>query len=89
MHVQKEAADAAEIYLQALEDLEVIREKLTPEFLLVKLQAQESLADARRAEVKGIIEFNIALARVAQSAGTVLDLAYVQTPFKAVSSPGE
>lgn len=89
MHVQKEAADAAEIYLQALEDLEVIREKLTPEFLLVKLQAQESLADARRAEVKDVIEYNIALTRVAQSSGTVLDLGYVQTPFKAVSGPVE
>lgn len=89
MRVQKEAADAAEIYLKALEDLEVIREKLTPEFLLVKLQAQESLADARRAEVKDIIEYNIALTRVAQSSGTVLDLGYVQTPFKTVSSPVE
>lgn len=89
MSVQKEAADAAEIYLQALEDLEVIREKLTPEFLLVKLQAQESLADARRAEVKDIVEYNIAMTRVAQSSGTVLDLGYVQTPFKKVSGSKE
>jgi len=78
IQIQKDAVAAAEIHLQALEDLEVIREKLTPEFLLVKLQAQEALSNARRAEIKAVVDYNIALTRLAQSTGTVLDMRYVQ-----------
>lgn len=85
IQVQKDAAMASEIYLQAIEDLEVIREKLTPEFLLVKLQAQESLADARRAEVKTIVEYNIALTRLAQTTSSLLNLRYVQGPLKSIT----
>ncbi len=75
--IQKDATRAAGIHLQALEDLEVIREKLTPEFLLVKLQAQESLANAMREEIKAVADYNIALTRLAQATGTVIDLSYV------------
>ena len=78
LQVQKDAAEAARIHLQALEDTEMIREKLTPEFLMVKLQAQESLASAQRAEIKSIVDYNIALTRVAQTTSTVLDMRYVQ-----------
>jgi len=82
IQIQKDAVAAAEIHLQALEDLEVIREKLTPEFLLVKLQAQEALSNARRAEIKAVVDYNIALTRLAQSTGTVLDMRYVQPPLQ-------
>jgi outer membrane protein TolC len=85
VHVQKEAAEAAGIHLQALEDTETIREKLTPEFLLVKLQAQETVANAQRAEIKAIVDYNIALTRLAQTTGTVLDLRYVQTALPTTS----
>jgi len=78
IQVQKDAAKAAKIHLQALEDSEAIREKLTPEFLLVKLQAQESLAIAERAEIKAITDYNVSLVRLAQSMGTVLDMRYVR-----------
>lgn len=78
IQIQKDAVAAAEIHLQALEDLEAIREKLTPEFLLVKLQAQEALSNARRAEIKAVVDYNIALTRLAQSTGTVLDMRYIQ-----------
>ena len=76
--VQKEAVEAATIYLQAIEDTEAIREKLTPEFLLVKLQAQETLSNAQRAEIKAITDYSTSLVRFAQSTGTVLDLRYVR-----------
>jgi outer membrane protein TolC len=79
LQIQKDAAEAASIHLQALEDTETVREKLTPEFLLVKLQAQETVANAQRAEIKAIVDYNIALTRLAQTTGTVLDLRYVQT----------
>jgi len=74
IQVQKDTAEAASIHLQALEDSEPIREGLTPEFLLVKLQAQGALADAQRAEIKAIVDFNISLAELAQTTGTVLEL---------------
>ncbi len=78
IQVQKDAVDAAKIYLQAVEDTEEIRDKLTPEFLLVKLQSQETLSNAERGEIKAISDYNIAQVRLAQSMGTVLDMRYVR-----------
>ncbi len=78
IQVQKDAVDAAKIHLQAVEDTEVIRKELTPEFLLVKLQAQETLSNAERAKIKAISDYNISQVRLAQSMGTVLDMRYVR-----------
>ncbi len=78
IEIQQQAIDAAAIHLQALKDTEVIRDKMTPEFLLVKLQAQESLAVAQRRHTKSIADYNIALIRLAQAMGTVLELDYVE-----------
>lgn len=86
IQVQKDAARAARIHLQALEDSEPIRERLTPEFLLVKLQAQESLANAQRAETRSIIDFNISLAELARTSGTVLELHQVKASLPAATS---
>ncbi len=85
IQVQKDTAEAARIHLQALEDSEAVREKLTPEFLLVKLQAQGALADAQRAEIKAIADFNISLAQLAQTTGTVLELHQVSASLPAIS----
>ena len=85
IQVQKETAEAAKIHLQALEDSEPVRERLTPEFLLVKLQAQGALADAQRAEIKAIVDFNISLAQLAQTTGTVLELNQVSASLPAIS----
>jgi len=85
IQIQEEAAQAARIHLQAVEDSEPIREKLTPEFLLVKLQAQGALADAQMAEIKAVADFNISLARLAQTTGTVLELRQVSTSLPIVS----
>ena len=89
IQVQKEAVEAARIHLQALEDSESIRERLTPEFLLVKLQAQEFLASSQRSEIKAIVDYNIALARLAQTTGTVLEMRYVQTALPTASDRTE
>lgn len=86
IQVQKDAVEAARIHLQALEDTEAIRERLTPEFLLVKLQGQEGLASAQRAEIKATVDFNISLAQLAQATGTVLELHQVRTVLPMVSS---
>ncbi len=85
IQIQEQAAQAARTHLQALEDSEAIREKLTPEFLLVKLQAQRTLADAQMAEIKAITDFNISLAQLAQTMGTVLELRQVSTALPIVS----
>ena len=82
--IQKEATESARIYLQALEDSEPIRERLTAEFLLVKLQAQELLAQAERAEIGAIVEFNIATAELAQATGTVLEMHPIKTSLSAL-----
>jgi outer membrane protein TolC len=85
IQIQADAAEAARVHLQAVEDSEPIRESLTPEFLLVKLQAQAALADAQRAEIKAIADFNISLAELAQTMGTVLELRQVSTALSAFS----
>ncbi|MHC4175353.1 MAG: hypothetical protein ACYST5_20780, partial [Planctomycetota bacterium] len=85
IYVQKQTAEAAKIHLQALEDSEPVRERLTPEFLLVKLQAQGALADAQRAEIKAIVDFNISLAQLAETTGTVLELHQVSTSLPVTS----
>ena len=85
IEIQEEAAQASRIHLQAVEDSEPIRERLTPEFLLVKLQAQGALADAQMAEIKAIAGFNISLAQLAQTTGTVLELRQVSTALPIVS----
>ncbi|MHC4726739.1 MAG: TolC family protein [Planctomycetota bacterium] len=85
IQIQADAAEASRIHLQAVEDSEPVRERLTPEFLLVKLQAQAALADARRAEIKAIADFNISMAELAQTMGTVLELRHVSTALPAIS----
>ncbi|MCF7973666.1 MAG: TolC family protein [Phycisphaerae bacterium] len=72
--VQEQATEAATSQLLALEESENIRERLTPEYLQVKLQAQEALATAHRARVSAVVEYNVALAQLAQTTGRVLEL---------------
>jgi outer membrane protein len=84
IEIQREAVKSARIYLQALEDSEPIRERLTAEFLLVKLQAQELLAQAERTEIGAIVEFNIATAELAQATGTVLEMHPIETSLSAL-----
>jgi outer membrane protein TolC len=83
--LQIEAATAARAHLQALEDSEMVRERLTAEFLLVKLQAQEVLAQAERAANSATVEFNIALAELAQATGTVLDLHVIDSSLSNIA----
>ncbi len=85
IQIQTDAAEAARIHLQAVEDSEQVRESLTPEFLLVKLQAQAALADSQRAHIKAIADFNISMTELAKTMGTVLELRQVSTSLPVVS----
>jgi outer membrane protein TolC len=82
LQAQTAALKAAKIHLEALEDSELIREKLTPEFLQVKLQAQANLANAQQGQIKAVVDFNIALVELAQATGTVLQLHHVEAALK-------
>ena len=81
MQAQRAAMDAAKAQLQALEDTEIIRGRLTPEFLQVKLGAQEAVATAARAELRAIIEYNTTLADLDRITGTILETHRVQIAF--------
>jgi outer membrane protein len=87
--IQKDASQAARAQLKALDESEPIREKLTPEFMLVKLQAQETYAQTRRAEINALTEFNIALVELARTTGTVLQLQRVDTALTTVTTASE
>jgi len=73
MRAQHTALEAAQAQLEALEAKER-RTPLSPEFLQVKLQAQESVAEAERAELQAMIEYNSAMSDLARVAGTILDI---------------
>ena len=85
LQIQKDAVAAASTHLQVLEDTEMIRERLTPEFLLVKLQGQDDLATAQRAEVRAVADFNSSLAQLAQATGTVLELHQLRSALPIIS----
>jgi len=70
---QQRAKEAKRVELQALEDTEKIRGLLTPEFLQLKLGAQEQLAAAARLELDALIKYNTALAELTRLTGTLLD----------------
>lgn len=83
MLAQQAAREASALELQALEDTERIRGRLTPEFLQVKLQSQVGLAGAEDAEIRAIVSFNNALARLAQVTGTTLQQHNIQLAAEA------
>jgi outer membrane protein len=83
--LQKEAARAAQAQLKALVESEPIREKLTPEFLLVELQAQDTYAQTRRAEANALAEFSISQAELARLTGTVLRIHRVENALTTIT----
>jgi outer membrane protein len=85
IELQRQAVEAARIHLATLEEAEQIRDRLTPEFLLVKLQAQETYAQTRRAEVAAQTELNVAVAELAQTTGTILDLRMVESSLTSLA----
>jgi len=77
MKEQQRAVEASRNQLSALEASEEIR-RMSPEFLQVKLAAQEGLAEAELAELRSVVAYNTALVELARETGTVLQLHGVQ-----------
>lgn len=71
---QRKAVEALVVQLRAMELTEQEMGRLTPEWLAVKLQAQELLASARSAQVQAAVDYNTAVINLAQVTGTVLHL---------------
>ena len=70
--VQHLAVEESRAQLKALEDIEAIRGALTPEYLQLKLQTQDQVAQAERAELEATVQFNAALAELYRATGTTL-----------------
>ncbi|MEI7836133.1 MAG: TolC family protein [Planctomycetota bacterium] len=71
---QRKAVEALIVQLRAMELTEQEMGRLTPEWLAVKLQAQELLASARSAQAQAAVDYNTAIINLAQVTGTVLHL---------------
>ena len=84
LQVQREAVDAAKKELQALEDIEKIRGRLTPEFLQLKLGAQQAVAAAQRAELQAVVAYNTSMIDLARVTGTVLEMHRVKIVMPAI-----
>jgi outer membrane protein len=63
---------AAEVALTRINARQNSGEPLTPEFVQLKLQLQDSLAEAAQNEAQSIANYNIALAQLEKSKGTIL-----------------
>jgi len=85
LEAQREAAAAARDQLQALKDTEELRGRLTPEFLQVKLAAQESIARAESQAAQALASYNQAMVELAQVTGTVLELNQVKLALSAAT----
>lgn len=83
MQAQKAAMKAARVHLKALEDSE-IRQRLTPEYLNVKLNAQTSVAQAELELIRAIVTYNTAIVELARETGTVLELHRVKLALPAL-----
>jgi len=70
---QHAAVKASEAQLSAIEVTERVRARLTPEFLQLKLQVQQTLASSQQAELQAMVDYNSALADLARITGTTLD----------------
>ncbi len=84
IYAQRRAVVAQREQLEALEATELIRGRLTPEFLRLKLQAQESLAISQRAEIRAVVEYNVTLIQLEEVTGTVLETHRVQLALPSI-----
>ena len=79
LQAQIKNVEAARTYLKTLDDIEEIRGVLSPEFLELRLRAQETLAGAERGQLSATINYNVAMITLHQATGTVLEQYGVET----------
>jgi outer membrane protein TolC len=72
MNIARRARYDAQQALSRINDREKANQPLTPEFVQLKLQIQESLAQAWQDEAQALANYNIALAQLEKAKGTLL-----------------
>lgn len=85
--IRRQALDAAKEQLEALDVLEKIRAKLTPEFLNLKLNAQATVATSQSNLIDAQVLYNVAMLRLSEYTGTVLEQSQVQLSLPVVTQP--
>jgi outer membrane protein TolC len=75
---RSQARLASRRQLSLIQKQQDIGEKIEPSFMLVKLQAQEELANNAREEVSALANYNIAISRLERAKGTLLKYDNVQ-----------
>lgn len=83
--VQTAALEAAEAQVEALDALERLRGQLTPEFLNLKLNAQETVAQAESNQLQALVNYNTAMLDLARTTGAVLEMNQVELALPVVS----
>ncbi len=73
IQARSSARQAASDQLAALQSRQEIGEKLTPEFLEVRLTAQQTYASAELDELQAMINYNLAIERLEVAKGTLLE----------------
>ena len=88
IELDHEVVEAVRVELQAMDDIEIIRGRLTPEFLRLKLDTQASLAEARIAELNAVADYNVAIWDLARVTGTILKQFGVEPLLPAATGAG-
>ena len=86
MLARRKAVAAAKTHLKALEETE-IRRRLTPEYLNVKLSAQQNVASSELLELQAAVSYNVALAQLARHTGTVIQMQRVKIALPKIPNP--
>ncbi len=77
MRAQRETLEANREYLQAIKDRQEFRGALNPEFLELRLRAEEQISAAARSLLLATVNYNIAQLNLARITGTSLRMAGV------------
>lgn len=85
--IQLKNLAATKAKLNALDDLEKIRGRLTPEFLDLKLSAQAQVATAEQLLVQAIVLYNTAMLDLARLTGSVLEINQIKLAMPVVTAP--
>ena len=86
--IQTKNLAASRAKLEALNDMEKIRGKLTPEFLDLKLSTQAQVAAAQQSVVRAIVRYNTGLLDLAQATGATLEMNQVKLALPLVTQSG-
>ncbi len=86
--IQTKNLAASRAKLEALNDMEKIRGKLTPEFLDLKLSTQAQVASAQQSVVRAIVRYNTGLLDLAQATGATLEMNQVKLALPLVTQSG-